>query len=101
MSEGTTQEEPVQIKKPKTKADKQAEHIYRIKRTLIASLLGILAGILSYYLGGAKDALGLQNDGFLGFMLMLACVVLRNISSSSLRSTPPALVQRTGSTRAS
>lgn len=77
MSEGTVQEAPAPAKKPKTKDEKQAEHIYRIKRTLLACLMGIFAGILSYYIGGPKDALGLQNDGFLGFMIMLACVVLQ------------------------
>jgi hypothetical protein len=77
MTEESTEEKPVLTRKAKTKADKQAEHINRIKRTLIASLLGILAGILSYYLGGAPDAAGIQNDGFLGFMLMLAFIVLQ------------------------
>lgn len=83
MSEGTIEEKPVAEEKPvlskkaKTKADKQAEHINRIKRTLAASLLGIFAGIISYYLGGAPDAAGLQNDGFLGFMIMLACIVIQ------------------------
>jgi hypothetical protein len=77
MTEDSTEEKPVLTKKAKTKADKQAEHISRIKRTLIASLLGIIAGLLSYYLGGATDAAGIQNDGFLGLMLMLACVVLQ------------------------
>jgi hypothetical protein len=77
MSEDSTEGKPVQGKKPKTKADKQAEHINRIKRTLAASLLGILAGLLSYYFGGAPDTAGLQNDGFLGFMFMLAFIVLQ------------------------
>ena len=77
MSEDTIKEAPVQTKKAKTKADKQAEHINRIKRTLVASLMGILAGLLAYYLGGTPDAAGLQNDGFLGFMFMLASIVLQ------------------------
>ena len=77
MSEDIAEEKPVQTKKAKTKADKQAEHIERIKRTLVASLLGMLAGALSYYLGGTPDAAGLQADGFLGFMFMLACIVLQ------------------------
>jgi hypothetical protein len=77
MTEESTGEKPVLTGKAKTKADKQAEHINRIKRTLIASILGIVAGILSYYLGGAPDAAGIQNDGFLGFMLMLAFIVLQ------------------------
>jgi hypothetical protein len=70
-------EKPVQTKKAKTKADKQAEHIARIKRTLIASLIGIGAGALSFFMGGIPDAAGLQKDGFLGLMLMLAGIVIQ------------------------
>ncbi|MDD1695200.1 MAG: hypothetical protein LUQ71_10795 [Methanoregula sp.] len=77
MSEDIPEEKPVQTKKAKTKADKQAEHINRIKRTLVASLLGILAGLLAFYLGGTPNAAGIQNDGFLGFMFMLAFIVLQ------------------------
>jgi hypothetical protein len=77
MSEGNTEEKPVQTKKAKTKADKQAEHIERIKRNLVASVFGILAGLLSYYFGGITNTAGLQNDGFLGFMFMLAFIVLQ------------------------
>ena len=77
MSEEVIGEKPVQLKKVKTKAEKQAEHIARIKRTLIASLLGIGTGALSFFLGGIPDAAGLQKDGFLGFMLMLAGIVIQ------------------------
>lgn len=77
MSEDIPEEKPVQTKKAKTKADKQAEHIERIKRTLIASLLGMLAGVLAYYFGGIPDASGIQADGFLGFMFMLVFIVLQ------------------------
>ena len=77
MTEEKPEETPVQSKKLKTRADKQAEHIGRIKRTLIASIMGILAGLLSYYLGGSPNAAGIQNDGFLGFMFMLAFIVLQ------------------------
>ena len=77
LDEEVTEEKPVLTKKEKTKADKQAEHIARIKRTLVASLLGILAGILSYWSGGIPTAAGLQDNGFLAFMLMLAGVVVQ------------------------
>jgi hypothetical protein len=77
MSEEAIAEKPVQIKKVKTKADKQAEHIARIKRTLIASLMGICTGALSFTLGGIPDAAGLQKDGILGLMLMLAGIVFQ------------------------
>lgn len=77
MSNEENTEKPVPGKKVKTKADKQAEHIARIKRTLIASILGISAGALSFLLGGTPDAAGLQTSGFLGFMLMLAALVVQ------------------------
>jgi hypothetical protein len=77
MSEDIIGEKPVQTKKIKTRADKQAEHIARIKRTLIASLIGIGTGILSFYAGGIPDAAGFQKDGLLGFMLMLAGIVIQ------------------------
>jgi EMC6-arch len=77
MSEELLEEQPALTKKEKTKADKQAEHIARIKRTLVASLLGILTGILSYWSGGTPNIAGLQENGFLAFMLMLAGVVVQ------------------------
>ena len=77
MSENIIEEKPALTKKIKTKADKKAEHIARIKRTLTASLMGIATGALAYYAGGIPDLTGLQKDGFLGFMLMLAGVVIQ------------------------
>ena len=77
MSDEIIEEKPALTKKQKTKADKQAEHIARIQRTLIASLLGIGTGVLSYIAGGTPNAVGLQADGFLGFMLMLAAIVVQ------------------------
>lgn len=76
MSPAASAEKPVP-KKAKTKEDKQAEHIARIKRTLAASLIGIATGALSFYLGGIPNAAGIQNDGFLGIMLMLAGIVVQ------------------------
>ncbi|MGA2918942.1 hypothetical protein [Methanoregula sp.] len=77
MSEVQAIETPVQSRKAKTRAEKQADHIGRIQRTLIACFIGLFAGMLSFYLGGVVDATGHQNDGFLGFMLMLAGVVFQ------------------------
>jgi len=77
LSEDTKEEKPVQPKKVHTKADKQAEHIARIRRTLTASLIGIGTGVLSFSLGGVPDAGGFQQDGFLGFMIMLAGIVVQ------------------------
>ena len=77
MSEVAIEEKPSLTKKEKTKAEKQAEHVARIKRTLVASLVGIITGILSYWSGGIPNAAGHQQNGFLAFMLMLAGVVLQ------------------------
>jgi len=77
MSGDLEQEQPEVSKKEKTRADKQAEHIERIKRTLIACLLGMFAGVLSFFSGGVPDIHGLQNNGMLGFMMMLAGIVIQ------------------------
>jgi len=77
MSEDQDKEQPPASRKAQTRAEKQAEHIERIKRTLIACLLGMFAGVISYLSGGAPNAQGLQNNGLLGFMLMLAGIVVQ------------------------
>jgi hypothetical protein len=73
MSDEIIEEKPVQTKKLKTRADKQAEHIERIKRTLAASLIGIVAGGLSYYLSISYST----DSGLLAFMIMIAGVVVQ------------------------
>jgi hypothetical protein len=77
MSDDDIEEMPVLTKKQKTKADKQAEHIDRIKRTLVACFMGILTGAISFHAGGIPSATGMQADGLLGFMLMLAGIVIQ------------------------
>jgi len=73
MSDEIIEEKPVQTKKQKTRADKQAEHIERIKRTLAASLIGILAGGLSYYISISYST----DSGLLAFMVMIAGIVVQ------------------------
>jgi hypothetical protein len=74
MGEESHEEQPITLsKKAKTKLDKQAEHIERIKRTVVACMIGIIVGVVSFYLGGiaAKDI------GLLAFVLMLAGIVIQ------------------------
>jgi heme/copper-type cytochrome/quinol oxidase subunit 4 len=67
------EEQPTISRKQKTKLEKQAEHIERIKRTVVACFMGIFVGILSYYL-----QVTVKSDvGLLAFMLMLAGVVVQ------------------------
>ncbi len=73
MSDEIIEEKPVLTKKQKTKADKQAEHIERIKRTLAASLIGILVGGLSYYISTTYST----DSGLLAFMIMIAGIVIQ------------------------
>ncbi|MFA5331156.1 MAG: hypothetical protein WC342_02150 [Methanoregula sp.] len=71
--ENHEQEQPVTSRKKKTKLEKQADHIDRIKRTVVASFIGIFVGILSYIL-----QITVASDvGLLAFMLMLAGVVVQ------------------------
>jgi len=77
MSGEAPEEKPVVTKKVKTREDKQADHINRIERTLAACLIGIGAGILSYISGGVPNAAGLQDNGLLAFMIMLAGIVIQ------------------------
>ena len=48
------EEQPALSRKQKTKLEKQAEHIDRIKRTGVACLMGIFVGILSLSPGDGK-----------------------------------------------
>jgi PKD repeat protein len=73
MSDEIIEEKPVQTNKQKTKADKQAEHINRIRRTLSASLIGIFAGGLSYYISISFST----DTGLLALMLMIAGIVVQ------------------------
>ncbi|MDD1701837.1 MAG: hypothetical protein LUQ31_02505 [Methanoregula sp.] len=67
------QEQPVLSRKQKTKLEKQADHIDRIKRTVTATLIGVFVGILSFYLQHSVTS----DTGLLAFMLMLAGVVVQ------------------------
>jgi hypothetical protein len=74
MGEDVQGEQPVPLsKKEKTKREKQAEHIERIKRTLTACIIGIVVGAASFYLSGVAG----KDIGLLAFMLMLAGIVVQ------------------------
>ena len=73
MTDDVLPEEAPLSGKKKTRQEKQADHIARIKKTLIACIMGIFVGVLSFYL-----QVTVQSDiGLLAFMLMLAGVVLQ------------------------
>ncbi|KAF5036878.1 hypothetical protein DSECCO2_570540 [anaerobic digester metagenome] len=64
--------------RPRTRAEKQVEHRNRIKRTITACFMGILAGGLSFYLSGTPDPVsGLQANGIIGLFLLAAGIVFQ------------------------
>lgn len=68
----------VEKTRPRTRAEKQAEHRNRIKRTLVACFMGILTGGLSFYLSGTPDPVtGLQANSIIGLLLLAAGVVFQ------------------------
>ncbi len=72
MGEEVQEEQPVKLSnKQKSKLEKQADHIERIKRTLAACIIGLIVGVASFYLSG----FAVQDIGLLAFMLMLAGIV--------------------------
>jgi hypothetical protein len=77
MNEIAIEEKPALTKKEKTKADKQAEHIARIKRTLVSSILGIFVGVLSYYITIYITISFSKDAGYLALMLMLTGIVIQ------------------------
>jgi hypothetical protein len=69
-------------KKKKTRMEKQLEHMDRIRRTLAASFLGIIAGVVSYYL---------RDDPTTGILLMLIAIIVQRYLFIPLRKDMEAL----------
>ncbi len=57
--------------------EKKDQHIKRVKRTLIACIMGVIAGGLSFMFGGTPDAMGIQPNTFLAMLLLLAGIVFQ------------------------
>ena len=59
-------------------ARKKSEHGERVIRTLIACVLGMIAGITSYFIAGTPSAeTGVQADPFIGILILLVAIVLQ------------------------
>lgn len=60
------------------KARKKAEHVNRVIRTAIACVLGMLAGLASFYLAGAMDPLtGTQPMPVIGLLVLILAIVIQ------------------------
>jgi hypothetical protein len=62
-----------------SKAEKQAQHMDRLKRTGIACMMGVLAGVLSFY----ADAV--PTGTALGILFLAACIVFQKYVFLALR----------------
>jgi Pyruvate/2-oxoacid:ferredoxin oxidoreductase delta subunit len=57
---------------------KKIEHGERVVRTFTACVLGVIAGIISYFTAGTPDPeTGIQTGAFIGIMILLVTVVLQ------------------------
>ena len=77
MSDGGNVDQPELTKKQKSRMEKQAEHIDRIKRTLVACLLGMFTGALSFYTVPVSEVAGINSYTMFAFLLMLAGIVIQ------------------------
>jgi len=77
MTEETAIEAPEIPKKKLTPAEKQVQHINRIKKTAIACFIGIITGIISFVIVPAVSISGFNNYTMLALFLMLAGVVVQ------------------------
>lgn len=90
MTEEKAIEEVEVPKKKLTPKEKQEQHISRIKRTAIASFIGIITGVISFLIVPATSIAGFNNYTMLALFLMLAGVVVqRHIFMFMKLDTPP------------
>ncbi len=60
------------------KARKKAEHIDRVIRTAIAVVLGVVAGLASFYLAGTMDpTTGIQPMPVIGLLVLILAIVIQ------------------------
>jgi len=74
-------EAPARKETPEEKVARlKIEHTHRIIRTVIAIVLGIIAGIVSFYICGTMDPTsGAQPNAFLGLLCWLVAVVIQKM----------------------
>lgn len=66
-----------ETRKRKTPAEKQKEHLLKIKRSLVACLAGMVTGIISFLVIPTTEITGFQAYTALGLLIMLAGIVVQ------------------------
>ena len=85
--EGEKAQEKATEKAPKKKlttAEKQAQHMDRLKRTAVACMMGILGGVLSFGIDAAPPGTTVAGTA-LGILLLLAGIVFQKYIFLALR----------------
>jgi len=86
MSEALANVEETEKVIAPARLDKQAEHIKRINRTIVACFMGILAGALAFYLSGEVDPVtGQQANTLLGILLLAAAIVFQKYIFAAIK----------------
>ena len=83
-----TREETEGLPRKLSPAEKRAENIIRIKRSVIACLLGIITGFISYLLVDPSDIMGLQSYTLLALLIMFAGIVIQKHIFVMMRQNP-------------
>ncbi len=76
-------------KAERVRSEKQHLHLLRIERTLAACFLGILAGGISYAIGGTPDANMVQPYALLGLVVLGIAIVIQRHAFILLRIDDP------------
>ncbi len=74
-AEETTEKETPSRKK--TPAEKRNEHLLRIKRSLLACIMGIITGVISFLVVSPSEIVGLNSYTFLALLIMFAGIVVQ------------------------
>jgi hypothetical protein len=66
-----------ETRKRKTPAEKQKEHLLKIKRSLVACLAGMVTGIISFLAIPSMEIVGFNSYTALGLLIMMAGIVVQ------------------------
>jgi hypothetical protein len=66
-----------ETKRKKTPAEKQKEHLLKIKRSLLACIMGLVTGVISFLVISPSDIVGFQSYTVFGLLVMFAGIVIQ------------------------